>query len=59
MDAHSAVMDVGVHGHLFCSTLQIKVWYELLVRKVEITVKEGEVVEGEKTQDYETTVFKV
>lgn len=55
----SAVMDVGVHVHLFRSVLQFKTWYELLVGKFKDVVKEEDVVEAEQARSHTTTVFKV
>lgn len=54
----SAVMDVGAHGHLFCSLLQFKPWYELLLGEVENVVKEEHVVEGEEAQSQRKKVFE-
>lgn len=44
------MIDVRARGHLFCSALQFKTCYELLVGEIEDVVKEGFVVEGEEVQ---------
>lgn len=33
-----ALMRLGKHEHMFCSGLQLKVWYEMLVGEVEEVV---------------------
>lgn len=59
MELLNAVNDVRAYVHLFCSAMQFKMRYELLVGEVENVVKEENVVEGAKVQSQRTPVFKL
>lgn len=54
----SDVMDVGVYNDLFCSVLQFKTRYGLLVSKLQEIVEEENVIERKERQNQTTTVFK-
>lgn len=56
---HSALMYQRVHKPIFCSALQSKTWYELLVRELELIVIHKEVLESEGPSSRTRTVLKV
>lgn len=41
-------MDPGAYGLVFCSALKLKMWYEVIVDKIEAVVNKDEVVEREE-----------
>lgn len=44
----SALMDLGSHGHIYFSGLQLITWYKLLIRAVKEVVKHERVLESEQ-----------
>lgn len=45
------------HGHMFCSSLQLKTWYVLLAGRVEEEGKHKEILESKEPAPRKTTVF--
>lgn len=59
VELHSAVIDLGVHGHTFCSAWKLKTWYNPLVWGVGEVVNLKEVPQFEESATQTTTVFKL
>lgn len=55
---HSSLMDLGAHGHMFCSALLSKTWYVWLVGEEEIVVKREETVEAKEPATQTKTAFE-
>lgn len=55
----STMKGLGGHGHIFCSALQFKACYELLVRVVEEVLKPKQALESENTAAQKNTGFEV
>lgn len=53
------LMDLSVHGHIFCSTMQFKIWYKLLVGEVDEVARHGEVCKSEEPATQVDTVFEM
>lgn len=54
----SLVMDLEAREHLFCSLLQLKTWYEVLVGEVKDVIKEEDVAENDEAQIQRTIGFE-
>lgn len=48
VELHSALIDLSTHEYVFCSALQFKTKYELLLVEVYEVVKHGGVLESEE-----------
>lgn len=59
MECHSALMGPGAHGHMFYSTTEFKIWYEVLFGEGEEQVKQKEILESKEPANRMTNVLEV